>query len=164
MNGAVIAGCRNSGDVSGAIFVGGIAGGGSFTFTVTGCYNLGTIVSSNKIVGGIVGEQQGGSTIACYNDGGVTGNLNKGGIKGWGVAPVTACYWNSAAAGTISPPSPDGATDYNGSGSFPNVKDADPEWRTGGGAAWDGTGTPPVGGWWQQTTLTGGQLPKLWWE
>jgi hypothetical protein len=177
-NNSFIIGCRNSGPIKGfGLYIGteflstagGITGGDDRGITITACYNRGSVWGGGKSIGGIAGTQGRGSMTACYNDGSVTGDPGstfKGGIKGDGSAPVTACYWNNdppteAVDGTGWGGNA-GMTGY--SGSFPNVQVAGPEWEPGNGPGWDGAGTPPVGGWWKQSTLTGGRLPELWWE
>jgi hypothetical protein len=166
--GAVIAGCRNSGNVSGGHHdTGGIAGGDNSVFTITACYNLGTVHGEDYAIGGIVGggpESGGGSITACYNHGSVTGKIGGsaklGGIAGDPHSTNTACYWNSASPteathgiGWETDTGPDaGMTGY--SGSFPDVSSV---------SGWE-TSDDGLTGYWKPGTTGGGQLPKLWWE
>jgi hypothetical protein len=139
-------------------------------------------------VGGIAGVMNNGPgsmMIACYNNGTIrSGGDRLGGILGKSPLEPEASYWNKTAPGTQAPcgrydhtnlPHDDHAEPYNGESDFPDVKTDHidvgvghanycAEWGPGGGAVWDGTGAPPEGGWWDQNTIGGGQLPKLWWE
>jgi hypothetical protein len=148
-NGAFIAGCRNSGEVTGNSDAGGISGGDDAVITITACYNTGEITAISH-GGGIAGTQGQGSITACYNDGPITANFYPGGIKGFAAAPVSGCYCNSAMSSAEG-----GGTFYDGDSDFPNVS-AVSGWET----SLDGSN----GKYWKPGTTTGGQLPKLWWE
>ena len=101
LSSATLTNCYNTatvkGNGTGDAYVGGIAGysSGSINGTVTGSdystYNSGTISSSGKKVGGIVGESS-ASISDCKNQGAVTGYSYVGGIAGRSEAAISSCY------------------------------------------------------------------------
>ena len=100
-NSGPVENCYNtgSGSVSGN-FVGGVVGWND-SGTVKNCYNIGEV--SGTGVGGVVGENSGGSTVEnCYNTGKVSGNSNQvGGVVGWNDSgTVKNCYNTGTVTGT----------------------------------------------------------------
>ena len=91
-NGNVI-NCTFSGTVSGISYVGGVVGYNGAS--VKNCYNTGAVSGSGLYVGGVVGLN-GGSVENCYNTGTVNGSAassNVGGVVGWNDSgTVTNCY------------------------------------------------------------------------
>ena len=70
---AIVAGCSNSGTVTGGAFIGGISGTAT-QGTLEGCYNTGTIVGNASdvnicAIGGIAGSFAGSYFGDCYNAG-----------------------------------------------------------------------------------------------
>jgi hypothetical protein len=77
--------------------VGALAGENSGT--VTDCYSTG-MVYGGLIVGGLVGDNWGGSTMThCYSTGTVTGNCAVGGLAGQNYAYLSQCYSTAAVSG-----------------------------------------------------------------
>ena len=99
-NSGPVENCYNtgSGSVSGN-FVGGVVGWND-SGTVKNCYNIGEV--SGTGVGGVVGENSGGSTVEnCYNTGKVSGNSNQvGGVVGYNSGTVKNCYNTGTVTGT----------------------------------------------------------------
>lgn len=82
--------CYATGDVSGEIYVGGLAGR---------CYKPGAIsyswasgnVSGDQQVGGLLGGNK-GSLVHCYATGEITGQMRVGGLAGSSGGRITKCY------------------------------------------------------------------------
>jgi len=73
--------CYNTGNVTGASNVGGIAGSSNYPL-IRYSYNTGTVSVTASFVGGIIGNDSGGTRItSCYSTGTVQGNI-AGGIAG----------------------------------------------------------------------------------
>ncbi|MCL2727968.1 MAG: hypothetical protein FWD56_06260 [Bacteroidales bacterium] len=101
--------CHNTGDVTANInnFVGGVAGacGGA----LFGCSNTGTVMATCSTVGGVVGCNVNGTTvadtffgtvIACFNTGDVTGTAYVGGVAGGNEGDLFSCYNTGKIVGT----------------------------------------------------------------
>ena len=98
--------CSVSGNVSGTVYVGGVAGQTNSSATLTACYATGNVTleinpTKNISGGGLVGFNGGSSVLACYAIGNVTstgsstGNVHIGGLLGDNYTTVTACYWKN---------------------------------------------------------------------
>ncbi len=96
--------CKNSGEVSSNVICsGGIIGvtcDVGQSFTVTKCYNSGTV--NGRCSGGINGAGKNLKIQDCYNTGTIQGNQNIGGITGWLDAngSLTNCYNIGKVSGT----------------------------------------------------------------
>ena len=94
--------CSNTGNLTGAGYIGGIAGDtygiGSYgTANFTNCYNSGTITATSSYVGGIEGRPVPGTISYCYNTGEINCRGYAGGIVGAYAASdqvptITHCY------------------------------------------------------------------------
>jgi len=94
--------CYATGNVSGdGDYVGGVAGSGNSSSTMTNCYAIGS-VSGNNNVGGVAGSNGSFGTVTnCY----ATGNVSGGGDHVGGVAGLNGAYGtvtNSYATGSVS--------------------------------------------------------------
>ncbi len=78
-------------------WVGGLAGHSDGYSTISKCYVTGN-VSGNRIVGGLIGENAGGSVINCYSSCTISGNEKVGGLLGSG-GYVTNSFWNMETSG-----------------------------------------------------------------
>ncbi len=118
--------CYNKGNVSGASYVGGIAGFSStsariihlyydpdseFTATVKSCYNTGNVTATDRYAGGVVGYLEKDSDsrdtksylISCYNTGNVSSTQYSGGVVGISDSyDIDNCFYlaGSATVGT----------------------------------------------------------------
>ena len=74
--------CSNTSSVSGSGYVGGIVGNApsSSSYSITSCYNTGSVTSTSSYAGGISGYY--GNVLDCYNTGAVSGTNYVGGING----------------------------------------------------------------------------------
>ena len=116
--------CLNSGDIvntgepkSYNYCTGGITGGVSSNSTITLCGNTGTVSSTLKRAGGIVGSL-GGTVTKCFNTGDITGIFALGGIVGSinaKGAKVEDCY-NLGDVACITPTKEFGDTNAKGVG------------------------------------------------
>jgi len=94
----VITGCRvERGNVSGRLYVGGLAG--SDEGTIMECCSSGS-VWGDWYVGGLVGKVGDGKVTECYSTAGVSGNNNVGGLVGW-TADEASAVTNSYATGSV---------------------------------------------------------------
>ena len=75
--------------VSGDFYVGGLAG--QNFGVVVNCYATGN-VSCDNIVGGLIGENIGGTISNCYTTGNVSGHYNTGGFVGLNRGTVMDCF------------------------------------------------------------------------
>ena len=94
-SGGSVTNCYNIGEVSGYEGVGGVVGDNRGS--VTGCIfsGSGTVTGTGDYVGGVVGQNFGGTVENCYNTGTgtVTGTDDYvGGVVGDNSGPVTNCY------------------------------------------------------------------------
>ena len=98
--------CSVSGNVSGTVYVGGVAGQTNSSATLTACYATGNVIieinpKKNIAGGSLVGMNAGISLLACYATGNVTstgsstGKVHIGGFLGNNYTTVTACYWKN---------------------------------------------------------------------
>ena len=98
--------CSVSGNVSGTVYVGGVAGQTNSSATLTACYATGNVTieinpAKNIAGGSLVGMNAGSSLLACYATGNVTstgsstGKVHIGGFLGNNYTTVTACYWKN---------------------------------------------------------------------
>ncbi|MCD7757136.1 MAG: hypothetical protein LUH45_03065, partial [Clostridiales bacterium] len=102
--------CTNSGSVSGATYVGGVAGYNSGR--LTGCTNTnsGSITGSGQCVGGVVGfatpssydSANTGIVVECDNYGDVEGAVAVGGVVGYSYGKVTSCTNSGSVTGSGS--------------------------------------------------------------
>lgn len=101
MSGSAIENCFNSGEIvntgkpgSYAYCTGGIAGSMSGASKIERCGNTGTVMSTIKRTGGIVGSAS-GTVSSCFNTGKVTGTYSMGGVVGSTSTKdtkITNCY------------------------------------------------------------------------
>ncbi len=88
------------GSISGADYVGGIAGY-SYASTTTSSYNTATI-SGEDYIGGIQGYSDRGAVTSCYNLAPVSGQNRVGGLQGHNYdCDVTACYNIAPVSGDV---------------------------------------------------------------
>ncbi|MGN0488119.1 MAG: GLUG motif-containing protein [Ruminococcus sp.] len=101
-NSGTITNCHNSGTVNGiGDYVGGVCGH-NYTGTITNCYNTGTVGGTGNNVGGVCGWNSAISTITnCYNTGKVNGSSKVGGVCGYNGGEITICYNNGTVSGTV---------------------------------------------------------------
>jgi trimeric autotransporter adhesin len=84
--------------LTGRINVGGLVGNNDGG-TITSCYTTGTVTGDNR-VGGLVGYNDSGTVEMCYATGAITGDQNVGGLVGYLYGgTVESCYAMGAAAG-----------------------------------------------------------------
>ena len=115
-NGGSVENCYNTGAVSGSgLYVGGVVGDNRDT--VENCYNIGKV--SGTGVGGVVGWNFGGTVKNCYNIGEVSGPDSVGGVVGEnrGGSTVENCYNTSKVSGIRIV---DGVVGWNDSGTVKN--------------------------------------------
>jgi len=68
--------------------------------TITSCYVTGS-VSGSSIVGGLVGWTYNSIITSCYADGVMTGDYEIGGLAGWTIdSTITNCYANGSVSGS----------------------------------------------------------------
>jgi len=92
-----ITNATNYGNVSGANYVGGIAG--MKYGTIKNTYSLGSVFG-NSYVGGLVGENSGGTINDCYSAGLVNGTgTDVGGFAGCNLGTITDCFWDNQTTG-----------------------------------------------------------------
>lgn len=113
--GSAVTGCNNSGDVTGTgdnkdpyfdvgeNYVGGVAGHGGLSGSVTGCSNRDTSkvtgMSNDSKVGGVMGS---GANIAnCTNVGIIAGSGDIGGVVGLTLSSATNCANTGSVSGMI---------------------------------------------------------------
>jgi hypothetical protein len=98
--GTYVAHCFSAGAVSGSAFVGGLAGVNYYE--VTQCNSTAT-VRGGWAVGGLVGYNDESSLTECYSTGMVSGNECVGGLVGDNIwTAVTRCYSTSMVSGQSS--------------------------------------------------------------
>ena len=117
LNRGSVENCYNTGSVSGDWYVGGVVGRNDGS--VKNCYNTGTVTGTVDFVGGVVGQNFGGTVENCYNTGAVSGSgLYVGGVVGDNSGPVKNCY----NTGTVSDGTTSGGVvgQNSGSGSVTN--------------------------------------------
>ena len=86
LNSAIVENCYNTVSVSGNNYVGGVVGWNISSGNVKNCYNTGTgtVTGTVDFVGGVVGQNFGGTVENCYNTVNVTGTGNwVGGVVGF---------------------------------------------------------------------------------
>ena len=108
-NGGTVTGCifSGSGSVIGSNSVGGVVGENSGI--VINCYNTGSVTGVTgtvDYVGGVVGQNFGGTVKNCYNTGSVSGSGNSnyiGGVVGWNISSgnVKNCYYQIDKGATV---------------------------------------------------------------
>jgi hypothetical protein len=173
---AVIAACKNTGNISGGQYTGGICGYNRGTDEdmqgqITACYNTGAVTCDSAVVAGQVGgicghnEDKFSPISACYNTGAVSADAKgyAGGVCGWAQTStvITGCYWVGGTGPTYGIGYADDIGGGTNTGALPFSATnwpstaVDPEWGTGSGgdkAYWKTLGTPPS------------NYPVLWWE
>lgn len=86
------------GNVTAISYVGGLIG--SNGCTIIGSYFIGTVTSSDEYIGGLVGENRGGSISNCHADATVTGAGDYvGGLAGSSIGLITSSYSTGAVTG-----------------------------------------------------------------
>ena len=98
-NTSLVRGCYATGAVSGGSSVGGLVGWNEGASTVINCYATGSVTGSGSEVGGLVGENS-GVVNGCYAIGSATGNTRVGGLAGWSYGTVSECYSTGLATGS----------------------------------------------------------------
>ena len=90
--------CYNTGSVTGERVVGGVVGYSRSAYdrstTVANCYNTGIVNGNERVVGGVVGYNEGGTVTDCYNEGSITGGNGVGGVVSENSGTVINCYYN----------------------------------------------------------------------
>ena len=90
------------GSIKGSNAVGGVVGFNDGG-TVLNCYNTGDVEGDCSSVGGVVGFNAGGTVLNCYNTGDVTGIYSVGGVAGDNVkGTVSNCYNTGDVTGNLS--------------------------------------------------------------
>jgi hypothetical protein len=69
-----------------------------FSSNLTQCYSTGE-VSGDKYIGGLIGNNWGGTVTRCYSAGLTSGNQLVGGLIGLNEGDVTQCYSTGSASG-----------------------------------------------------------------
>ena len=112
--------CYNTGSVSGNRYVGGVVGYNTISSNVTNCYNTGTgtVTGTYDCVGGVVGQNFGGTVENCYNTGSVKGPDSVsgsyiGGVVGDNSGTVENCYNTGSVTVTGSDGRVGGVVGYN---------------------------------------------------
>ena len=101
---------------NGKYHVGGVCGNNEGG-TIQNCYNTGA-VSGSKYVGGVCGFNEGGTIENCYNTGAVNGSSYFGGVCGWNSrGTIENCYNTGAVEGSANV---GGVCGYNLSGTIKN--------------------------------------------
>jgi|GEM_PF-4365062 Listeria/Bacterioides repeat len=96
-----IAKSKNTGEISGENYSGGIAGknnrtaGNDDSGKITGCLNLGTIEGDDS--GGIAGESN-GAIISCYNSGAISDPSSGGLVGDWSGGSVSISFYLDSSA------------------------------------------------------------------
>ena len=97
-NDVTVTGCYNTGSVTGERVVGGVVGYSRSAYdrstTVANCYNTGIVNGNERVVGGVVGYNEGGTVTDCYNEGSITGGNGVGGVVSENSGTVINCYYN----------------------------------------------------------------------
>ena len=99
-NDVTVTGCYNTGSVTGERVVGGVVGYSRSAYdrstTVANCYNTGIVNGNERVVGGVVGYNEGGTVTDCYNEGSITGGNGVGGVVDYSYnsGDVINCYYN----------------------------------------------------------------------
>lgn len=96
--------CYSSGTVTGAEYVGGIAGYFNGNGTAINCYSSATIVATNRRTGGLLGGASPDSVSTSYSCGSVSGTeTDAGGLMGrpdgTNEARFFSCYWDVETSG-----------------------------------------------------------------
>ncbi len=88
-----------TGNVTGKSDVGGLVGL-NYGGTVSNTYAWGTVTGSDRLVGGLVGDNRVGSSVSySYATGRTTGGNNVGGLAGASGGTVSACFWDTETTG-----------------------------------------------------------------
>ena len=112
-NGSNVETCENNAAINGRECVGGIAGrvftanGGTGNpgNTINSCKNAGTIIGTNNMIGGIVGQviRNNNTVRNCYSTGNISGANDVGGVAGNVYdSTVEYCYATGIVSGTTS--------------------------------------------------------------
>ncbi len=84
VNVSIISNSYSNSEISGHNYTGGLVGSNEDNSEISNSYFIGTITAMfYDHIGGIVGYQDNGSVLNCYNEGNITGNLRVGGIVGY---------------------------------------------------------------------------------
>ena len=78
----------------------GLLAGWLLNSTITNCYVQGGIVSATSIVGGLVGDNYGGTITNSYFQGYVFGGGGIGGLAGWNRGTIINCRFDGEVSGT----------------------------------------------------------------
>ncbi|HPO12267.1 MAG TPA: GLUG motif-containing protein [Candidatus Hydrogenedentes bacterium] len=91
--------CSVTGAVAGINYIGGLAGTSSGT--ITRCYTKAFTIGKERVVGGLVGDNDNGSVTQCFTAGDIAGLTSVGGLIGINAfyGTVTQCYTAGAASG-----------------------------------------------------------------
>ena len=98
----------NEGEVTGTMIVGGVCGenyhnsDSSNNSTVNECYNTGNVTGTSNYVGGVCGNNYGGTVQGCYNTKAVKGSSTVGGVCGQNArnGTVEGCHNEGNVTGT----------------------------------------------------------------
>ncbi|MDR2972361.1 MAG: T9SS type A sorting domain-containing protein [Bacteroidales bacterium] len=97
--GCFMSDCNSTCEVSGGMWVGGVAGNFSDFGTMKNCYSTGDITGNSGSVGGLVGDIE-GTVSYCYSTGKVTsGGDQVGGVTGYLGGSLSNCYSTSDVIG-----------------------------------------------------------------
>jgi hypothetical protein len=97
-----VTGCFATGTISGSWAVGGLVGNNEGG-SVEDCYAVVAVNSGGAFAGGLVGRYWVGDIARCYSTGAVNGASYVGGFVGWNnVGTFTACFWDMQASGQNS--------------------------------------------------------------
>lgn len=150
--------CTNYGKIAAAESVGGICGITNNSL-IENCINTGAVNGSSSRIGGVSGENYGGTISLSCNYGRITGASSVGGICGINSSEdstIKNCYYDSSAS-----------TGYNGSGNVINLVSRSASQFASGEVAYslqsyqqkDATGTAALI--WGQSSLNDGSYPIL---
>ena len=93
-----------TGRVSGAVYLGGLAGWTDFSSTISDSHSTAEVVgweSEGDSVGGLVGYHD-GAIISCYATGNVSGDTAVGGLTGSNYGGITASYATGSSTGNLA--------------------------------------------------------------
>ena len=99
--GGIIIKCVSDVNIQGEYRTGGIAGECIFNSTITDCYSLGSVYSSNYDTGGLIGYVSNSEVLNSYSIGKVvSAGANIGGLIGRNESSnITSCFWDVEISG-----------------------------------------------------------------
>ena len=110
-NNGTVKDCKNTGSVRGKDTIGGVCGyNGRYnekSGIIENCFNEGTVIGTGDYdvlnIGGVCGNNDGGTIKSCYNTASVSGQSSVGGVCGRnfsGTSTITNCFNEGTVSGT----------------------------------------------------------------